>query len=255
MIAAPMPSLRPAAARPLDRALGPLIALLAVVIAACGTTTPSPSPSGSGPIPSASGMAAASGTPQPTATLAPTPMPTPTYTNPADPELVALIPTRLQGITINVPPREQFAYTPGDFGSAYGELGLGFTALQVAYVEEPRLSLYVARVKEPLPSTRSLEPYLATAGQYVGIAGLHREPWRYRRIAGRVVWERPEDNATVAGTHIYTWATDGYVFLMIGVDDDFNRTLFAALPGESARAANASPPANPSPSATATASP
>jgi hypothetical protein len=241
MIAAPMPSLRPAAARPLGRAPALSIPLLAVVIAACGTTSPSPSPSGSGlVVPSASGVAAASVTPLPTPTLAPTPMPTPTYTNPADPELVALIPTRLQGTAINVPPREQFAYTPGDFGSAYGDLGLRFTALQVAYVEEPRLSLYVARVGEPLPTTRSLEPYLATAGQYVGIAGLHREPWRYRRIGGRVVWERPEDNATVAGTHIYTWAADGYVFLVIGVDDEFNRALIAELPGEPAGSASAS---------------
>jgi len=245
-----MQSLRPAAARPLGRAHAPSIGLLAVVIAACGSTSPSPSPSGSGPIaPSTSGIAVASVTPQPTPTLAPTPMPTPTYTNPADPELVALIPTRLQGIPINVPPRDQFAYTPGDFGTAYGELGLRFTALQVAYVEEPRLSLYVARVEEPFPTTRSLEPYLATAGQYVGIAGLHREPWRYRRIAGRIAWERPEDNATVAGTHIYTWAADGYVFLMIGVDDQFNRALIGALPGEPARTASASP------SASATASP
>jgi len=251
-----MQSLRPAAARPLGRAHTPWIALLAVVLAACGTPSPSPSPSGSGLVaPSASAVAISSGTPLPTPTLAPTPMPTPTYTNPADPELVALIPTRLQGITINVPPREQFAYTPGDFGSAYGELGLQFSALQIAYVEEPRLSLYVARVQEPFPTTRSLEPHLATAGQYVGIAGLHREPWRYRRIAGRVAWERPEDHATVAGTHIYTWAADGYVFLMIGVDDRFNRALLATLPGEPAGSAEASPSANASPSARATASP
>ena len=71
--------------------------------------------------------------------------------------------------------------TPGDFASAYGELGLQFKSLQVAYVNAPRLSLYAARVEEPLPTTRQLEPYLETAGRYVGIAGLQREPWRYRR--------------------------------------------------------------------------
>ena len=243
-----MQSHRLAAARPLRRVPAPVIGLLALAIAACGTTSPSPSPSGSGvAVASASGSAAASLAPGPTPTLAPTPLPTPSYTNPADPELVALIPTRLQGTVIQVPPRDQFAYTPGDFGSAYGELGLRFTALQVAYVEQPRLSLYVARVGAPLPTTRSLEPYLATAGQYVGIAGLHREPWRFKRIGGRVTWVRPEDNATVAGTFVYTWAADEYVFLMIGVDDRFNRALFAALPGEAAPAATPRPSASASP--------
>jgi hypothetical protein len=105
------------------------------------------------------------------------------------------------------------------------------------------------RVDPPLPTTRQLEPYLETAGQYVGIAGLHREPWRYRRIRGRVAWERPEDNATAAGTHIYTWAADDYVFLLIGVDDDLNRAMLAALPGERA------PAQTPRPSPTEQASP
>jgi hypothetical protein len=59
-----------------------------------------------------------------------------------------------------------------------------------------------------------------------------------------VTWERPEDNATAAGTHIYTWAADDYVFLLIGVDDQLNRALFAALPGEQAPA----PTPRPSPS-------
>jgi hypothetical protein len=45
---------------------------------------------------------------------------------------------------------------------------------------------------------------------------------------------RPEDNATAAGTMIYTWAAEEFVFLMIGVDDAVNRALFAALPGEAA---------------------
>ena len=51
-----------------------------------------------------------------------------------------------------------------------------------------------------------------------------------------MTWERPEDNATAAGTHIYTWAADDYVFLLIGVDDQLNRAMFAALPGEAAPA-------------------
>ena len=56
-----------------------------------------------------------------------------------------------------------------------------------------------------------------------------------------MTWVRPEDNATVAGTFIYTWAADGYVFLMIGNDDSFNRALFAVLPGERAGAATPRP--------------
>ena len=158
------------------------------------------------------------------------------YTNPPDPELAALIPTRLRGVAVEVPATSEFAITPGDFASAYGDLGLQFKALQVAFVIDPRLSLYAARVEQPLPTTRQLEPYLETAGRYVGIAGLHREPWRYRSIGGRATWERPEDNATAAGTHIYTWAADDYVFLLIGVDDQLNRAMFAALPGERAPA-------------------
>jgi hypothetical protein len=232
-----------AAARPAGRAHASLTAGLLVVLAAACGTAPSATPSASGP--AASGSQQATGTQPPTPSQAPTALPTPSYTNPADPELVTLIPTRVQGIHIEVPPRNQFAYTPGDFGSAYGELGLRFRALQVAYVVQPRLSLYVARVDEPQPTSRSLEPYLATAGQYVGIAGLHREPWRYKRIGGRVTWVRPEDNATLAGTFVYTWAADGFVFLMIGNDDSFNRAVFAALPAESA------PTATPRPSASA----
>ena len=85
-------------------------------------------------------------------------------------------------------------------------------------MNDPRLSLYAARVEQPLPTTRQLEPYLETAGRYVGIAGLHREPWRYRRIDGRVTWERPEDNATVAGTHLHL-GRRRLRLLLIGVDD------------------------------------
>jgi hypothetical protein len=236
-----MSSHPPAAARPRRTREALLAALLITGVAACTSASPSPAPP-------TSGSPAVSPSAQPTPLSPVTPPPTPAYTNPPDAELAALIPTRLNGATIQVPPPSDFAYTPGDFAPAYGELGLRFRALQVAYVVQPRLSLYVARVEAPFPTTRELEPYLETAGQYVGIAGLHREPWHYRRVAGRVAWVRPEDDATVAGTMIYTWAADEYVFLLIGVDDRLNRALFHALPGEEA------PAATPRPSATLEAS-
>jgi hypothetical protein len=222
-----------AAARPAASSSAVAALVMVVVLTACGTTTPSPSASGPANPSPASPVASPSGLPS---QGPPTPQPTPTYTNPPDPELAGLIPSRVRGATVVVPPIGEFAMTPGDFASAYGDLGLQFKALQVAYVSDPRLSLYVARVEQPLPTTRQLEPHLETAGRYVGIAGLHREPWRYRRIGGRVTWERPEDHATVAGTHIYTWAADDYVFLLIGVDDQLNRAMLAALPGEQAPA-------------------
>ncbi len=225
-----------AAARPASSRPAAAILLVVAALTACGTTTPSTSASATAASPS--GTVAS---PSASASPPPTPQPTPTYTNPEDPELAGLIPTRLRGVDVEVPPTSEFAMTPGDFASAYGDLGLRFKALQVAFAIDPRLSLYAARVEQPLPTTRQLEPYLETAGRYVGIAGLHREPWRYRRIGGRVTWERPEDNATAAGTHIYTWAADDYVFLLIGVDDQLNRALLAALPGERAPAATPRP--------------
>ncbi|MEP6469652.1 MAG: hypothetical protein ABJC24_07760 [Chloroflexota bacterium] len=249
-----MSSHLPAAARPRHTRKTLLTALLVAGAAACSSPTPSPTLLSSGPA-FASSSSVGSPTPQPTPLTPVTPLPTPDYTNPPDPELMALIPTRLNGATIEVPPPSEFAYTPGDFAPAYGELGLRFRALQVAYVVDPRLSLYAARVDPPFPTTRELEPYLATAGQYVGIAGLHREPWRYRSIAGRVTWVRPEDNATVAGTMIYTWAADEYVFLLIGVDDRLNRALFEALPGENAPAATPRPSASAKASAESSATP
>lgn len=234
---------RPARSRPAAAGL-----LLVVALAACGTN-PSPSPS---PTLVATPSASVASPSVPPTEPPPTPQPTPDYTNPPDPDLAGIIPTSLRGLTVNVPPTRQFAMTPGDFAAAYPELGLQFKALQVAFVTDPRLSLYVARVDPPLPTTRGLEPYLETAGRYVGIAGLHREPWRYRRIDGRVVWERPEDNATAAGTHIYTWAADDYVFLLIGTDDRLNRAMFAALPGERAPAQTPRPsPTEPAESAAA----
>ena len=232
-----MSSPHPAAARPrapLAQAAA-LAATLAWTIAACSSPTVSPSSRPTG------GLA----TVEPTATASPTTMPTPVYTNPADPELAALIPDVVGGQAITKPPVDEFSITPGDVGEAYGEIGLRFVALQLAYVERPRLSLYAMRMRAPFATTAELEPYLATAGQYVGIAGLHRDPWQLGEVAGHVVWARPEDDATVAGTMVYTWAADGYVFLLIGVDDALNRGLLVELPGEPA----------PSPSPTSSRSP
>jgi hypothetical protein len=185
----------------------------------------------------------------------PTPQPTPRYTNPPDPGLARIIPRRINGVTVDVPNHAQFAYTPGDMVPAYGELALRFTSLQVAFVVEPRMSLYAARVAGDLPTTRELEPYLATAGKYVGIAGLHRREWKFRTIGGRVAWVRPEDDATAAGTHIYTWTGGEYLFLLIGTDDRLNRAMFAALPGEKANVVEPSTPGSTEPSAEATAGP
>ena len=189
-----------AAARPLARARASLAAVaLAIGVAACGSTNPSQTVSPSGQASPTGGLA--SQAPEATPSPLPTPLPTPSYTNPADPQLVAIIPTRVRRIDIQVPPARPVRRSrPATSAPSYGELGLRFRSLQVAYVVEPRLSLYVARVDPPLPTTRSLEPYLATAGQYVGIAGLHRKPWRYRSIGDRVAWVRPEDDATLAGT-------------------------------------------------------
>lgn len=224
--------------------LGSLAVLAASVLAACGSQTPTPSP-----IPSAGLPTSPTASAIPIATPLPTPLPTPQYTNPPDPGLAHLIPDRLNGVRVTVPSHAQFAYTPGDMVPAYGELALRFRSLQVAYAVNPRLSLYAARIEGPLPTTRQLEPYLATAGEYVGIAGLHRKEWRYRTIGGRVTWVRPEDNATVAGTMIYTWTGGEYFFLMIGTDDRLNRAMFAALPGEKAPASTP----RPTPSASASA--
>ena len=241
-----MSSTRPFAVRP--RARTTITAALLLALAACTTATPRPSPpSASGGAPTPSPIASA----EPEVTPVPTPQPTPQYTNPPDPRLRAMIPDRVAGNPVAIPPVDQFAFTPGDVGEPYGELGLRFVALQVAFVNEPRLSLFAMQVGGPAPTTSELEPYLAAAGQYVGIAGLHREPWKLRTIGGRITWVRPEDDATLAGTMVYTWAARGYVFLMIGVDDTQNRAMFAALPAERARARGG---ASGTPSATASAS-
>jgi hypothetical protein len=205
--------------------MGLAIALLTMVVACSGSPTPTPSPSGAEPTP--------------TPTPSPTPLPTPRFSNESDPDLSALIPSEVNGLAVVQPPLTEYGITPGDIGqAAYGELGARFQTLVIAFVRSPRLSLYAMRVDGPVTNAE-LEPYLATAGRYVGIAGLVREPWEREAVAGREVWVRPSDGATLAGTRVYTWATDDLVFLMIGVDDALNQALLGQLPGE--------PPPTPSP--------
>ena len=216
-------SLRPAGAASL--------ALAAVLgLAACSssdpTETPLPTARSTAPSPSA--------TPLPTPDPTPTPAPTPRFTNEPDDELAALIPTEANGVPVVVAPFDEFALTPGDIAIAYGDIGDRFVSLALAYVEQPRATLYAMRVEGEPVATEDLEPHLATAGRYVGIAGLDPEPWRLGEAGGHQVWVRPEDNATAAGTMIYTWSSGEFVFLLIGVDDAVNRAIVAALPGEPA---------------------
>ncbi|MEX0626806.1 MAG: hypothetical protein WD402_09690 [Chloroflexota bacterium] len=219
-----MPTTRQDAARrrraTQKRRLIPLSALL-LMLAGCASPSPTPTSSPT-PIPTA----------VPTPTPEPTVQPTPIFSNVADPALVALIPTEAAGQAVQIPPITEFAITPGDIGEVYGEIGTRFRSLQLAYISRPRLSLYAMRMNPPTVRTADLEPYLAAAAQYVGIAGLHREPWTLQTVAGHVVWVRPEDNATLPGTRVYTWAVDDLVLLMIGTDEAQNLSMLAGLPGE-----------------------
>ena len=233
-----MPMTRPDAARP---SVGIVAAIVvATVLIAC-SAIPTPSPT---PLPSPTGLA----TVVPTQSPVPTPAPTPLFSNAPDPGLVALIPIEVAGQTVVIPAITEFAITPGDIGAVYGEIGDRFRSVQLAFVQRPRLSLYAMRVDPPLPATADLEPYLAEAGRYVGIAGLVRDAWTLEPIGDHLVWVRPEDDATAAGTFIYTWAADQYVFLLIGTDTAQNLAMLAALPGE------APPTPTPAPSGSADAS-
>jgi hypothetical protein len=226
---------------PISRIVGAATLAVALAMSACSATQPPASPMPS-PIPAES----PSRTPRPTPTPSPspTPAPTPRFTNAPDPELAGLIPATIAGATLVVPPIEDYALTPGDVGLAYGEIGDRFRSLVLAYASQPRLTLYAMRVSGEPVATADLEPHLATAGRYVGIAGLHPEPWSLTTVDGHAAWTRAEDNATAAGTTIFTWAAGEYVFLLIGVDDAVNRALVAALPGEEAAP---TPSASPSP--------
>jgi hypothetical protein len=239
MIVSRLASLRPAVA-----ACAALAAVIA--LAACSSTDPSPPPESQAPSASPTPVPP---TPEPTAT----PAPTPRFTNEPDTALRDLIPTEAGGVEIVVAPFDEFALTPGDIAIAYGEIGDRFASLVLAYVAAPRTSLYAMRVDGEPIATEDLEPHLATAARYVGIAGLHREPWVSDVVGGNLVWTRPEDNATALGTHIYTWSSGDYVFLLIGTDDAVNRAIVELLPGEPAP----TPPrsASPDPSASADAFP
>lgn len=241
-----MPTTRPDAARRWratpKRHLAALSALL-VIVASCAIASPTPTSSPT-PIP----------TEVPTPTPEPTPEPTPIFSNLPDPALVALIPTEVAGQAVQIPAITEFSITPGDIGEVYGEIGTRFRSLQLAYVSRPRLSLYAMRMNPPTVTTADLEPYLAEAARYVGIAGLHREPWTLQTVAGHVVWVRPEDNATIRGTRVYTWVADDLVFLMIGTDEAQNLAMLGGLPGEAPPTPSPAPSTSASPSAEPSAS-
>ena len=224
--------------------VGLALVAAALGLTACGSSTSTPTPVASTVPPSPS----ASATPAPSPSPTPAPSPTPRFTNEPDDELAALIPAAVNGVPVVLAPFDEFALTPGDIAIAYGELGNRFTSLALAYVERPRMSLYAMRVDGDPIATADLEPHLATAGRYVGIAGLDPDPWEAAVVGGNQVWVRPEDNATAAGTHVYTWSSGEFVFLLIGVDDSLNRALVEALPGEPA------PSPTPTPSASTSAS-
>jgi hypothetical protein len=216
----------------------------AVMLAACATDDPTPSATPSPRASSAPPAASVEPTAEPTPT--PTAAPTARFTNEPDDELAGLIPAQANGVPVIVAPFDEFALTPGDVGIAYGEIGDRFASLALAYVEQPRLTLYAMRVDGDPVATDDLEPHLATAGRYVGISGLDPEPWEAGEAGGHQVWVRPEDNATAAGTMIYTWSSGEFVFLLIGVDDAVNRAMIAALPGEPAPSPTPIPTATPS---------
>ena len=239
-MAPPMPTSRTDAARRRRAVrMRVLISLLAglVALAACSAPTPSPSNASSSPTPK------------------PTPLPTPLFSNSPDAALAALIPTAVAGQAVQVPPITDFAYTPGDIGQVYGEVGLRFTSLQVAYVVQPRLSLFAMRMRPPFATNADLEPYLAEAGRYIGVSGLHREPWKLEAVGNHVLWWRPEDNATLKGTRLYTWAVDGLVFLMVGVNEAQNLAMLAALPGVPVPTPTPLPSGSPAPAGTPSAKP
>lgn len=211
-------------------------ALVAALATACVSPSPAPSPTSR---------------PTPTPTPSPTPAPTPRFSNEPDPSLSALIPEQAGQWTVVKPPITEYAITPGDIGqAAYGELGARFQTLVIAFVREPRLSLYAVRVDPPEVTTKELEPYLPTAGRYVGISGLERDPWTLAEVAGHLVWVRPSDDATLPGTHVYTWAADKFVFLLIGVSDEVNQAVISLLPGQPAPSPSLAPSVRPTPAAT-----
>jgi len=251
-----MPTPLYAAARPRRRAIASCLAL-ALTVAACSTAEPVPATST--PRASQSGSTAPA-TPFPSSSPPVTPEPTPRFTNQPDPALEALIPATIVGARVEKPTPNEYGMTPGDFGMSFGDLGLLFESLVLAFVEKPRLSLFAAHVAGAPVDTASLRPYLAAAGQYVGIAGLHPEAWRAVVIGGKRAWKRGDDPATLPGTTLYCWSSGPYVFLLTGSSDAANMAMVKALPGQpvptptprpspTPRSSSASGGASPSPSA------
>lgn len=219
-----------AAARPRRRAIASCLTVLVVLgLVACSTAEPPSATPTTRTTPSAT-----TGATSPSASSSPstTPEPTPRYTNQPDPTLEALIPASIAGAKVDKPTPNEYGMTPGDFGMSFGDLGLRFESLVLAFVERPRLSLFAARVSGAPVDTASLRPYLAAAGQYVGINGLHPEAWRAVVIAGKRAWMRGDDPATLPGTTLYCWSSGQYVFLLTGSSNAQNVAMVKALPGQ-----------------------
>ena len=224
-----MPTHLLAAARPSPRAIVAGLLLIALGTAACSTAEPGPG----SPTPRAT--IAETGSPTPPILSSPptaTPEPTPRFTNQPDPQLEGVIPATILGARVEKPGPSEFGMTPGDFGINFGDLGLRFESLVVAFIEKPRLSLFAVRVAGPAVDTAELRPYLAAAGRYVGINGLHPEAWRAAAVSGKRVWRRGDDPATLPGTTLYCWSSGQYVFLLTGSSDAANVAMVKALPGQ-----------------------
>ncbi len=230
-------SLRPGY-RPLSAVAAGLVALL---LAACSS---SPGPSASLSAPSASAIS-----PAPTPSPTPTPRPTPDYSSTPDPTLSALIPDTIGSSPVVKPDPTSFGVSPGDMGMPFGDIGLRFRSLVIAYVVNPRLSLYAAGVDGPPVETADLQPYLAAAGRYIGANGLQPDTWKAAVVNGNRVWTRGDDEATLTGTTFYCWSSGQYVFLLTGSSDAANRAMVSALPGQPA------PTPTPVPSTVASGSP
>ena len=245
-----MPIAIPAAAR-LRRAPRPVVALVAVTVAgllaACSS---SPSPSGSLPAPSASGQTAI-----PTASPTPTPQPTPDFSSHPDPTLSALIPATVRGAPVVKPDPTTFGISPGDVGSVFGDVGLRFRSLVIAYIVSPRLSLYAIGLDGHAVDTAELRPFLPAAGQLIGASDLRPELWKAAVVNGNRVWTRGADDATLVGTTFYCWSSGQYVFLLTGSSDAANRAMVSALPGQPAPTPTPVPSASPVSSGTPAGSP
>lgn len=216
-------SLHIGARRPRLLARGGGVTLLALLLVACSSS----------PSPSASAQPTASpSTPAPTPSPTPTPEPTPDFSNQPDTALAALIPDTLDGASVVKPSPVEYGVSPGDIGgAAFGELGLRFQSLVIAYIVKPRLSLYAVRVAPPAVETAALRPYLVAAGRYIGASNLDPSLWKETTVDGKQVWKRGEDEATLPGTTFYCWSSGEYIFLMTGSSDAENRAMVAALPG------------------------